>query len=112
MRFSMLGWTDHICDSALDTTTSWHDFVDSLRRKLARRNWKYQNSHNRINNTNLDNTYSDYSHTFTPTASANIATTDHSPLTVEDHAMFQYYINTVSRDGWDVESKLWNALSN
>lgn len=29
---------------------------------------------------------------------------------MEDHAMFQYYINTLSTKGWKVKPELWNAL--
>ena len=32
-RFMVLGWTNTVCESALDTTQTWYDFVDSLRRK-------------------------------------------------------------------------------
>ena len=109
-RFSVVGWTEHLCDSALDTTTSWQAFADSLRRKLARRNWKNQNNPRRINNTIIDHNYSDYFQTSSPMADINNVGIDQDSLSMEDHAMFQYYINTVSTKGWMVEPELWKAL--
>ena len=53
-RFMVLRWTDTVCESVLDTTQTWYDFVDSLRRKLTRREFKSKNSNSRINNTILD----------------------------------------------------------
>ena len=61
-RFSVLGWTDMICDTALDTTTTWDDFADSLRKKLVRRKYMEENNRassvNNINLLDLDNNYS------------------------------------------------------
>ena len=31
-RFIVIGWTDTVCESALDTTQTWYNFVDSLRK--------------------------------------------------------------------------------
>ena len=39
-RFMVLGWTDAVCESASDTTQTWYDFVDLLRKKLTRREFK------------------------------------------------------------------------
>ena len=37
MRFSVLGLTDTLVDSVMDDTTNWHQFTDTLRRRLVRR---------------------------------------------------------------------------
>ena len=109
-RFMVLGWTDTVCESALDTTQTWYDFVDSLRRKLTRREFKSKNSNSRINNTTLDleQNYS-YSNSNQNPLINNIQI-DQQPYTDEDHAWFQYYTNTVSQEGWNVEPHLWQQL--
>ena len=99
----VLSCTDIVCESALDTTQTWYDFVDSLRRKLTRREFKSKNSNSRINNTTLDleQNYS-YSNSNQNPLINNIQI-DQQPYTDEDHAWLQYYIPTVSQEGWNVE---------
>jgi len=53
-RFTVIGWTDGVSESALDTTQTWYNFVDSLRKKLARRKFKSRNQRSNINNSTLD----------------------------------------------------------
>ena len=62
-RFSVLSWTDTTCDLCLDSTSTWHQFVDSLSRKLVRKEFKSKNTHKSsdINNTTLDTDNYQYS---------------------------------------------------
>ena len=116
----MLGWTDTVCDAALDTTTTWDDFADSLRKKLVRRKYLSRNnkssSNNNVNSIDLDNNYS-YSTPSSvnnldsiPTPIINNVELDQNTISMQDHAMYQYYINTVVNEGWRVEPQLWKAL--
>ena len=106
----VLGWTDTVCESALDTTQTWYAFVDLLRRKLTRREFKSKNISSRANNTTLD-LEQNYSYSSSNQNSfVNNIQIDQQPYTDEDHAQFQYYINTVSQEGWNVEPQLWKQL--
>ena len=60
-----------IYNAVLDTTTTWDDFVDSLRKKLVRR--KYMEENNRassVNNVNLLDLEHNYSYS-TPSSTNN-----------------------------------------
>ena len=118
-RFSILGWTDIVCDAALDTTTTWYDFADSLRKKLVRRKYMEKShktsSSNNVNVLELDNNYSYY----TPSSQnldsystpiINNVGIDQNTISMNDHAWYQYYINNVVEHGWRVEPQLWKAL--
>ena len=75
----------------MDTTTTWYQFVDSLRRKLARRKWKEHSDNYRPHVNNLK--------------------TDDVSISINDYAMVEYYLNNVRMKGWDVEPALWKALN-
>ena len=119
-RFSVLGWTDTVCDAVLDTTTTWDDFADSLIKKFVRRKYISKNdkssSNNNVNLIDLDNNYS----TSIPSSANNVGSfstpninnvaLDQNTISMQDHAMYQYYINTVVNEGWRVEPQLWKAL--
>ena len=100
-RFSVLGYTDTICDLCLDSTTTWHQFVDSLRRKLVRKEFKSKNTHKsnvHLNNTmlNTDN----YLHSNPNQISmVNNVAVENQTYTMEDHAWFQYYVKTINKEG-------------
>ena len=40
----------------------------------------------------------------------NNVAVDNQAYTMEDHAWFQYYVNTISQQGWNVEPELWKQL--
>ena len=108
--FTVIGWTDGVCESALDTTQTWYNFVDSLRKKLARRKFKSKNQRGNINNSTLDLGHSyDYPSQYQNPIINNVGVSQQQ-FSDEDHAWFQYYINTVSQQGWNVEPQLWQQL--
>ena len=90
----------------MDTIRTWYYFVDSLRKKLARRKFKTRNQRSNINNSTLDIEQSyDYPSQYQNPTINNVEVSQ-KPYSNEDHAWFQYYINTVSQQGWNVESQL------
>ena len=111
-RFGVLGYTDTTCDLYWDSTSTWNQFVDSLRRKLIRKELKSMNTNK--SNTNLNNTMlntGNYFHSNPNQISMlnNIALENQTYI-MEDHVWFQYYVNTINKQGWKVEPELWKKL--
>ena len=91
----------------MDSTSTWHQFVDSLRKKLVRKEFQSKGiNKSTINNTILDMDNNSYSNPNLISSVNNIAV-ENQVYTEEDHAWFQYYINTVTQEGWDIDPKLW-----
>ena len=71
---------------------------------------------NNINLLDLENNYSystpssTYNSDSSSTTIVNNVEIDQNNLSFNDHAHFQYYINTISHQGWRVELQLWKAL--
>ena len=80
------------------------------------RNNKYS-SNNNVNLIDLDNNYpystsssiNNYIGSYS-TPNINNVELDQNTISMQDHAMYQYYINIVVNEGWRVELQLWKAL--
>ena len=85
MRFSVLGLTDTLVDSVMDDTTSWHQFTDTLRRRLVRR----QDQEGR------------------DCIGAKMAVTKPE----EDDEAIKLFLATTLEEGWKVGDLLWKHLT-
>ena len=91
----------------MDSTSTWHEFTDSLRKKLVRKEFKSKNAHksSNTNNTTLDTDNYPNSNPNQISLVNNVAL-DNESYIKEDQVWFQYYLNTINKEGWNLEPAL------